>query len=129
MQKREIVEKVTTQMFNNNKTTGIDVIIWVVRHAVYFPIFVTLVIVVLGAMWEMYLKEKTKKVAIDLDKPVVIRVDSLDKKVDRVKKTNAEIYYTVKTVERIQKRTAPKRVVEDVEEEVEIERKRDELAE
>jgi hypothetical protein len=129
MNGNEIKTKLIQQTFNNKNTNGIDVLVWLFRHALYFPVFATLIVAVLGVIWKVYLEGKVNETAKAHDKPIIIRLDTLDSKVKRVKNTNADIYYTVKTMERIQKRTAPKSIVKEAEEETQIEKRRDKMKE
>ena len=109
------MDEAKNQIFDRRQINGVDVAVWMVRHAGWL-IYIS---GILGAMllgaWKTFVKPEVECIAKELDKPII---EATRKNAD----LNKETFYIVKKMELVQKRTAPPDAVREAEEEIEIEK-------
>lgn len=107
----------------NKQTNGLDVAIWFGRNAAFVTVLVTILFTIFLYGWRFHIAPNIDERAKRLDTLMTAPIKrQLDKNTVKVKDT----YYIVKKMELVQKRTAPAIVVRRAEEEIEIEKLKEE---
>ena len=119
---KEILTKAKQQALRKEEVSATDVLAWLLRHAGFVTVLAPVIVGVLTVAWVMWFEPRVKQTAQDLDKPIIIQVDTLSRKLETVKRRGKETHYIVKKMELIQRRTAPKEIVREAAEDVEIEK-------
>ncbi len=119
---KEILKKTKDQAFKKSEVSGADVFAWLLRHLGHLVFIVPIAVFMSTVVWRLYMKPEVKDVAKELDKPIITRVDTLESRAQQNAEMGKKVYYLVKKVELVQRRTAPANVVKRAEEEIEVEK-------
>jgi hypothetical protein len=122
MNGKDIIKEAGKQALGRESVNGIQVMGYLFRHVGYLFFLTPVIVSLLAVVWAMYFEPKVRRVAKEEDKPIIIKVDTLESSVKKIKKTQAETYFDVKTMMSIQERTSPKRIVDEVKEKIIIEK-------
>lgn len=125
MNKMETINKLLDRNFNGSRVNSIDVLIWLIRHTGFLLVITPVIAYISIVIWRLYMKPEVKATAMELDKQISVRVDTLETRFNKQKRLLKDTHYIVKKMELIQSRTAPAKVVREAAEEVAIEKELD----
>ena len=100
----EFLDKAKSQTFKRSEVNGVDVIVWITRHLGFVLVLAPIVVFFSTIVWKVYMKPQVREVAMELDKPIIARIDTLVHHEIDNNSRDKKVYYLVKKMELVQRR-------------------------
>jgi hypothetical protein len=122
MNNSRIIEETKNQVLRKKDVNGADVAVWLFRHAAYLAVVLPIFLAIFAYIWPFHIAPKVDARAARLDTLIVTPIKN---DVKKIKRRSKETHYIVKKMEIIQRKTAPRNVVEDAQTEIDLQKERD----
>lgn len=122
MNNSKVIEEVKNQALRKKDVSGTDVAAWFLRHFVHLGITGSLFLTILAYVWTFHIAPKVDARAARLDTLIVTPIKD---DVKKIKRRSKDTHYIVKKMEIIQRKMAPRNVVEDAQTEIDLQKERD----